>query len=167
MLWVKDLLSRLGIAYIVVSLDGAILVEELTEEKEKELKKGLLVGKLYLMDAAEGWSVEKIKFLCHVWEETVHDNNPITRAKYLVSQLGGNDDAICAFFKEKEGMVISQFCLNNKLSRAMVMLLTTKLTISEIYVDLHYPSEAYFCRRFHIGTHQTPTQFRDAGVMPA
>ncbi len=165
-LWVQSVLTSLGLAYEVVSLDGAILRAELSDAKRKALRKCLLVGNLYLLDVIEGWSTEKIKFLCHVWEETVHDHNPITRSAYLVSQLGGNDDAIGVFFKANEGVVISQFCLKDKLRRAMLMLLNTTLTLTEIYIELHYPSEAYFCRRFFISTKQTPTQFRIAGVMP-
>lgn len=63
-------------------------------------------------------------------------------------------------FKAQFGISPSQYVINKKMQRAMLLLRDSDKTVMEISDQLGYDNELYFSRIFHLKTGFTPSEFR-------
>lgn len=71
-----------------------------------------------------------------------------------------NPDYLSRLFKHETGQSLSDYILEQRLSLAKSLLVSTNLPISDISLHLGYSSFSYFSRTFKNATGITPMEYR-------
>lgn len=157
---VKEQLKKLGLHFIVLELGEVDIMEELTNQQRNELKYGLSLSGLELMDDKKAVLIEKIK---NVIIEMVHyaDEFPKTNySDYISEKLKHDYTYLSNIFSEVKGITIQQFIIIHKIERAKELLLYDELNLTEISYRLNYSSVAHLSNQFKKITGLTPSHFK-------
>ncbi|MDR1644132.1 MAG: response regulator [Clostridiales bacterium] len=78
----------------------------------------------------------------------------------LASKVFISPDYMSHIFKEKTGMSLSKFIINERIQCAKELLLQNKLGIMEIGMECGFANSSYFSKQFRAATGQTPQEFK-------
>ncbi|MBK7477557.1 MAG: AraC family transcriptional regulator [Haliscomenobacter sp.] len=157
---VKEALKNLGVHFIIVDLGEVEIMEDLSQEQRTQLKEGLLLTGLELMDDRKGILIERIK---NAIVEMVHhsDDNPKTNfSDYLSEKLNYDYTYLANLFSEVQGATIGQFIIAHKIERIKELITYGELNMSEIAWKMNYSSVAHLSNQFKKITGLTPTHFK-------
>lgn len=93
-----------------------------------------------------------------------HVEEPL-RAEHVASAMGLSASRIRARFKDETGLTLQRYILHRKVQRAVELMDTTKLSITEIAYRLSFSSSQYFATVFKRIAMRSPTDFA-ADVRP-
>lgn len=157
---VKDELKKMGLHFIVVELGEVDIMETLSFDQRRELKSGLLVSGLELMDDKRAVLIEKIK---NVIIEMVHYSDELPKinySDYLSEKLHHDYTYLSNIFSEVKGITIQQFIIIHKIEKAKELLLYDELNLTEISYKLNYSSLAHLSNQFKKVTGLSPSHFK-------
>ena len=159
---VKEELKNLGLQseYVVVDLGVVEVLEDISEEQRKQLKKNLLISGLELLDDTKSILIEKI---INVVMEVIHysDALPATNfSDYLSEKLSYDYTYLANIFSEVKGITLQQFIIIQKIERAKELLLYEESSLTQIAKKLQYSSVAHLSNQFKKVTGLTPTFFK-------
>ncbi|WP_188770754.1 helix-turn-helix domain-containing protein [Emticicia aquatilis] len=157
---VKEALRKLGLHFIVVDLGVVDIMEVLSEEQTKSLRKMLLSAGLELMDDKKAMLIEKIK---KVIIEMVHyaEELPKTNFSDFISKKLDYDYTYLAnLFSEVQGTTIEQYIISHKVERIKELIVYGEMNITEIANNMNYSSVAHLSSQFKKATGLTPTHFK-------
>lgn len=157
---VKEELKKLGLHFVVVELGEIDIMETLDLEQWKELKAGLLLSGLELMDDKKAVLIEKIK---NVIIEMVHYSDELPKTNYsdyISEKLNLDYTYLSNIFSEVKGITIQQFIIVHKIERAKELMLYDELNLTEISYKLNYSSVAHLSNQFKKVTGLTPSHFK-------
>lgn len=157
---VKEELKKLGLHYVFVELGKIEILENITIEQRKQLKKNLLKSGLELLEDKKSILIEKIK---NVIIEMVHHSEELPRVNYsdyISEQLGYAYTYLANIFSEVKGITIQQFIIIHKIERVKELLIYDELNLTEISFKMHYSSVAHLSNQFKKITGLTPTFYR-------
>jgi AraC-like DNA-binding protein len=160
-LLVKEELKKLGIRYVIVDLGTVEMLEDITADQRKQLKKNLLKSGLELMDDKRSILIEKIK---NVIVEMIHysDELPnVNYSDYISEKLGYDYTYLANTFSEVKGITIQQFIIMHKIEKVKELLIYDELNLTEISYKLHYSSVAHLSNQFKKITGLTPTFYKE------
>jgi len=157
---VKEELKKIGLHFIIVDLGVVEIMENISEEKRKLLKAGLLESGLELMDDKKAILIEKIKTI--IIEMVHHVEQPIkvNFSDYLSEKLGQNYTYLANLFSEVQGSTIEQFLISHKIERIKELIIYDELNITEIAWKMNYSSVAHLSAQFKKVTGLSPIHFK-------
>jgi len=157
---VKEELKKLGLHYVIVDLGMVEVLEDITKEQRKQLKKNLLKSGLELLDSKKSILIEKIK---NVITEMIHYSEELPKVNdsdYISEKLGYDYTYLANTFSEVKGITIQQFIIIHKIERVKELLLYDELNLTEIAHKLHYSSVAHLSNQFKKVTGLSPSYYR-------
>lgn len=157
---VEEELKKLGLHYAVVDLGSVEILENITADQRRVLKKNLLHSGLELLDDKRSILIEKIK---NVIVEMIHyqDDMPKTNySDYIAEKLGYDYTYLSNIFSEVKGINIQQFIINHKIERVKELLLYEDLNLTEISYKMHYSSVAHLSNQFKKVTGLPPSFYK-------
>ena len=157
---VKEELKKLGLHFIVVDLGEVEIMENISLDVLAQLKTGLAVSGLELMDDKKAVLIEKIK---NVITEMIHhtDEQPkMNYSDFIAEKLNYDYTYLSNLFSEVKGITIQQFIIVHKIERAKEFLLYDELNLTEISYKLHYSSVAHLSNQFKKVTGLSPSHFK-------
>lgn len=159
-LLVQEELQKLGLHYVVVDLGMVEILEDITEEQRRQLKKNLMKSGLELLDNKKSIMIEKIK---NIIVEMIHysDEMPkVNYSDYISEKMGYDYTYLANMFSEVKGITIQQFIIIHKIERVKELLIYDELNLTEISYKLHYSSVAHLSNQFKKITGLTPTFYK-------
>jgi AraC-like DNA-binding protein len=157
---VQEELKKMGLHFIVVELGEVEIMEELSTEQWNELKSGLSISGLELMDDKRAVLIEKIK---NVITEMIHDTDEMPKMNYsdfISEKLNYDYTYLSNLFSEIKGVTIQQFIIVHKIEKAKELIMYGELNLTEISYKLHYSSVAHLSNQFKKITGMSPSQFK-------
>jgi AraC-like DNA-binding protein len=157
---VKDELKKLGLHFILVELGEVEIMEDITEGQLEELRAGLLVLGLELMDDKRAVLIEKIKTIII---EMVHHTNEglkINFSNFLSEKLNHSYNYLANLFSEVQGITIEQFIILHKIERIKELIIYDELNITEIAWKMNYSSVQHLSNQFKKATGLSPSHFK-------
>jgi len=157
---VKDELRKLGLHYVIVDLGEVEIMEDITAEQRLQLKNGLLLSGLELMDDKRGILIEKIKAII---VEMVHYADELPKVNfsiYLAEKLNYGYTYMANLFSEVQGITIEQFIISHKIERIKELMIYDELNITEIAWKMNYSSVAHLSNQFKKMTGLSPSHFK-------
>jgi YesN/AraC family two-component response regulator len=157
---VKEELKRLGLHFIVVDLGEVDIMENISDEQREQLKTGLLLSGLELMDDKRAMLIEKI---INVIVEMVHYSDQLPKINYsdfISEKLKHDYTYLSNIFSEVKGITIQQFIINHKIERVKELLLYDELNLTEISYRMQNSSVAHLSNQFKKNTGLSPTHFK-------
>lgn len=157
---VKEELKKLHLHFIFVDLGEVEIMEDISEEKLRQLKIALLATGLELMDDKRAILIEKIK---NIIIEMVHHNNEEIKTNFsdfLSEKLNYDYTYLANLFSEVQGTTIAQFIIAHKIERIKELIIYDELSISEIAWKMNYSSVAHLSNQFKKITGLTPSHFK-------
>lgn len=157
---VKNVLKSLGLHYILVDLGEIEIMENLSLNKQLELKQALSQIGLELMDNRKAILIEKIK---QVIIEMVHyaDELPLVNySNYISEKLNHDYTYLSNIFSEVKGITIQQFIIIHKIERIKELIIYDEMNITEIAWKMNYSSVAHLSNQFKKITGLSPTHFK-------
>jgi AraC-like DNA-binding protein len=157
---VKEVLTNLGLHFIVVDLGEVEIMEDLSEEQRGDVRSALLLTGLELMDDKKAILIEKIK---NVITEMIHytdESIKINYSDYISEKLNYDYTYLSNLFSEVKGITIQQYVIINKIERAKELILYEELNLTEISYRLHYSSVAHLSNQFKKITGLSPSDFK-------
>lgn len=85
--------------------------------------------------------------------------NPNSSISEIATRYAMSESGFRKLFKDKFGMSPVQYRTEAKIARAIYLLESTEMSISEIADQLGFYDTAYFCKRFQAHTGLTPKQY--------
>lgn len=161
---VKDELKKLGLHFIVVDLGEVEIMETLSIDEWKDLKSGLLLAGLELMDNKRAILIEQIK---NVIIEMVHHTDSMIKVNFsdfLSEKLNYDYTYMANLFSEVQGSTIEHFIINHKIERIKELIIYDELNISEIAWKMNYSSVAHLSNQFKKMTGLSPSHFKKLKV---
>jgi len=89
-----------------------------------------------------------------------HYNEPIDNSK-LAAIIHLTPNYLCTLFKKEEKMTVRAYIEKVRLERAVFLLITDDMSISDISAEVGYKQPSYFCRVFRDYYNETPTEYRE------
>jgi len=157
---VKEELKKLGLHFILVELGEVDIMEVLTKDQLEQLKAGLLVSGLELMDDKRSVLIEKIK---NAVIEMVHHSEEglkINFSNYLSEKLNHDYTYMANLFSEVQGTTIAKFIISHKIERIKELMIYDELNITEIAWKMNYSSVAHLSNQFKKVTGLSPSHFK-------
>ena len=157
---VKEELKKLGLHYVIVDLGLVEILEDISPNQFKELRKNLAVSGLELLDDKKSILIEKIK---NVIIEMVHYTDEIPKVNYsdyISEKLNHDYTYLSNVFSEVKGITIQQFIIHHKIERVKELLLYDEMNLTEIAYILNYSSVAHLSNQFKKITGLSPTFFK-------
>lgn len=157
---VRDELKKLGLHFIVVDLGIVEIMENISMEKRQQLKQGLLISGLELMDDKKAILIEKIK---NIIIEMIHHSDEVIKVNfsdYLSEKLDHNYTYLANLFSEVQGTTIEQFIISHKIERIKELMIYGELNITEIAWKMNYSSVAHLSSQFKKVTGLSPSHFK-------
>ncbi len=158
---VKSELERLELHHTIVELGEVEIAEELSIQKQEQLKSALLNFGLELMDDKKTMLIEKVK---NIIVEMIHYNDELPKinfSDYLSQKLHYDYTYLSNLFCEVKGITIEHYIIAHKIERAKEMLLYNELSLTEIAYQLHYSSVSHLSNQFKKVTGLTPSFFKN------
>lgn len=157
---VKEELRKLDLHFIVVDLGEVEIMENITEEQREQLKTGLFLIGLELMDDKRAILIQRIK---NVIIEMVHhtDEMPnVNFSTYLSEKLSYDYTYMANLFSDVQGTTIEQFIILHKIERIKELIIYNELNLTEISYKMNYSSVAHLSNQFKKMTGLTPSHFK-------
>jgi AraC-like DNA-binding protein len=157
---VKVELKKLGLHFIVLDLGEVEIMEDISQEQRKQLKKALLISGLELMDDKRGILIEKIKT---VVIEMVDRKDQAMKSNFsalLSEKLSYDYTYLSNLFSEMQGTTIEQFIIAHKVERIKELIIYDELNITEIAFRMNYSSVAHLSNQFKKVTGLSPSHFK-------
>ena len=157
---VKEELRKLGLHFIVVDLGEVEIMEIISEEQREELKAGLLLIGLELMDDKRAILIQRIK---NVIVEMVHHSDEMPQVNFstfLSEKLSYDYTYMANLFSEVQGTTIEQFIISHKIERIKELIIYDELNLTEISYKMNYSSVAHLSNQFKKMTGLTPSHFK-------
>ena len=157
---VKEELRKLGLHFIVVELGEVEIMENISAEQREQLKTGLLLSGLELMDDRRSVLIERIK---NVIIEMVHHTDEVIKVNfshYLSEKLNHDYTYLANLFSEVQGTTIEQFIIAHKIERIKELIIYGELNITEIAWKMNYSSVAHLSNQFKKMTGLSPSHFK-------
>ena len=157
---VKEELRKLGLHFIVVELGEVEIMENISGEQREQLKTGLLLSGLELMDDRRSVLIERIK---NVIIEMVHHTDEVIKVNfshYLSEKLNHDYTYLANLFSEVQGTTIEQFIISHKIERVKELIIYGELNITEIAWKMNYSSVAHLSNQFKKMTGLSPSHFK-------
>jgi len=161
---VKEVLTNLGLHFIVVDLGEVDIMENITLEQREQLKMDLLSSGLELMDDKRAILIEKIK---NAVVEMIHHADEQLKTNFsdfLSEKLNHNYTYLANLFSEVQGMTIEQFIIAHKIERIKELIIYDELNITEIAWKMNYSSVAHLSNQFKKATGLSPSHFKQLKV---
>jgi AraC-like DNA-binding protein len=162
---VKEVLTRLGINYVVIDLGMVEVLEDISEAQRLQLQQDLQRYGLELLEDKRSILIEQIKNIIiemiHYSEEMPHVNY----SDYISEKMGYDYTYLSNIFSEVKGITIQQFIILHKIEKIKELLLYDELSLTEISYRLHYSSVAHLSNQFKKITGLTPSYYRSLGEM--
>jgi AraC-like DNA-binding protein len=157
---VKEVLTNLGLHFIVVDLGEIDIMENISAEQREQLKLDLLSSGLELMDDKRAILIEKIKNaiveMIHHADEQIKTNF----SDFLSARLNHNYTYLANLFSEVQGSTIEQFIIAHKIERIKELIIYDELNITEIAWKMNYSSVAHLSNQFKKATGLSPSHFK-------
>ncbi|MBL7870966.1 MAG: helix-turn-helix transcriptional regulator [Cyclobacteriaceae bacterium] len=157
---VKEELIKLGLHFILVELGEVEIMENISEEQERQLKEALSRSGLELMDDKRAVLIEKIRI---VITEMIHHSDELPKVNYsdyISEKLNYDYTYLSNLFSEIRGITIQQYIIIHKIERAKELMLYDELNLTQISYKLHYSSVAHLSNQFKKVTGLTPSHFK-------
>lgn len=157
---VKKALHSLDLHYVVVHLGEVDVMETLSPEQRRHLKRELFASGLELMDDKKGVMVEAIK---KAILEAIHGDNPMAKTSFsnmLSQKLGLDYTQMANLFSEVMGTTIEQYVINHKVERIKELMMFGDLSITEIAWRMNYSSVAHLSNQFKKITGLPPSYYK-------
>ena len=161
---VKELLTNLGLHFIVVDLGEVDVMENISLEQREQLKLDLLSSGLELMDDKRAILIEKIK---NAVVEMIHHADEQLKTNFsdfLSAKLNHNYTYLANLFSEVQGTTIEQFIIAHKIERIKELIIYDELNITEIAWKMNYSSVAHLSNQFKKATGLSPSHFKQLKV---
>ncbi len=158
---VKAELNKLGLHFIVVDLGEVEIMEELTSAQQQQLRVGLSVSGLELMDDKRAVLIERIK---NVITQMVHESEDLPKVNYsdyISQKLNYDYTYLSNLFSEVKGITIQQFIIIHKIEKVKELLFYDELNLTEISYRMHYSSVAHLSNQFKKVTGMTPSAYKN------
>jgi AraC-like DNA-binding protein len=157
---VKEELKKLGLHFILVELGEVEIMENISEDQERQLKIALGHSGLELIDDKRAVLIEKIKM---VITEMIHYSDELPKVNYsdyISEKLNYDYTYLSNLFSEVRGITIQQYIIVHKIERAKELILYDELNLTQISYKLHYSSVAHLSNQFKKVTGLTPSHFK-------
>jgi AraC-like DNA-binding protein len=157
---VKAELKKIGLHFIVVNLGEVEIMENINSLQREQLKTGLRLSGLELMDDKRAVLIEKIKTI--IIEMVHHSDEMIkTNFSYFLSEKLQHDYTYLAnLFSEIQGTTIEKFIISHKVERIKELIIYDELNITEIAWKMNYSSVAHLSNQFKKATGLSPSHFK-------
>src|ERR1700722_17205097 len=106
---VKEELNKLGLHYVIVDLGEVEVMEDLSVLELEQLRAGLQVSGLELMDDKKGVMIEKIKNTIIEMIHHADEAMKVNLSDYLSEKLKHDYTYLANLFSEVQGITIAQF----------------------------------------------------------
>jgi two-component system response regulator YesN len=80
--------------------------------------------------------------------------------QYIADHVGLSPDYVVKLFKKETGLSISDYILQERMSRAKELLLKSDMSISDVALSVGYMNFSYFSTLFRKETSMTPQEYR-------
>jgi len=157
---VKEELNKLGLHYVIVDLGEVEVMEDLSVLELEQLRAGLQVSGLELMDDKKGVMIEKIKNTIIEMIHHADEAMKVNLSDYLSEKLKHDYTYLANLFSEVQGITIAQFVAAHKIERIKELIMYDELNITEIAWKMNYSSVAHLSNQFKKATGFTPSQFK-------
>jgi AraC-like DNA-binding protein len=157
---VKDELKKLGLHFILVDLGEVDVMEDISVYQREQLREGLLVSGLELMDDKKAILIEKIKTIIIEMIHHTDDGLKVNFSNYLSEKLDHNYTYLANLFSEVQGTTIEQFIILHKIERIKELIIYDELNITEIAWKMNYSSVAHLSNQFKKVTGLSPSHFK-------
>ncbi len=157
---VREELKKLELHFTPVELGEVEIMENITMEQREQIKSGLLLSGLELMDDKRAMLIEKIK---NVVVEMVHytdEVNKVNFSDFLSEKLHYDYTYMANLFSEVQGTTIEQFIISHKIERIKELIIYGELNITEIAWKMNYSSVAHLSNQFKKMTGLSPSHFK-------
>lgn len=157
---VKEVLSEMGLHFVIVDLGTVEIMEKLSEEDWLELKSKLAGVGLELLDDKRSILIERIK---SVIIELVHYSKELPQinySDYISEKLNYDYTYLANVFSEVKGITIQQYIITHKIERVKELLLYDELNLTEIADLLRYSSVGHLSNQFKKVTGLSPTFYK-------
>lgn len=157
---VKEVLSEMGLHFVIVDLGTVEIMEKLSEEDWLELKSKLACVGLELLDDKRSILIERIK---SVIIELVHYSKELPQinySDYISEKLNYDYTYLANVFSEVKGITIQQYIITHKIERVKELLLYDELNLTEIADLLRYSSVGHLSNQFRKVTGLSPTFYK-------
>jgi two-component system response regulator YesN len=95
----------------------------------------------------------------------LHLDDELLSRQYIADYVGLSPDYVVKLFKKETGVSISDYLLQQRLSRAKELLLKSDMSISDVALSVGYANFSYFSTLFRKETAMTAQEFRRRYVM--
>jgi len=157
---VREELKKIGLRYVNVDLGMVEVLEDITQNQLRQLKKNLLRIGLELLENRKAILIEKVK---NVIIEMIHYSDELPKinySDYISEKLKYNYNYLSNSFSEVKGITIQQFIILHKIEMVKELILYNELNLSEISNKLHYSSLAHLSKQFKKVTGLSPSFFK-------
>lgn len=157
---VREELKKMGLHFTPVELGEVEIMENISMEQREQIKIGLHLSGLELMDDKKAMLIEKIK---NVIIEMVHYTDELIKmnfSDFLSEKLGYDYTYMANLFSEVQGTTIEQFIIAHKIERIKEFIIYDELNITEIAWKMNYSSVAHLSNQFKKMTGLSPSHFK-------
>lgn len=156
----RQILERLDISYVKISLGEVVLEKPLTKEQYDTLQTEVKKVGFELLEDKNERLVNSIKsiIISDIYEGEGFSNQNLS--VILSEQLHYDYSHLSNLFKSLEGKSINTFQQNIKIERIKELLEYDELSISQIADNLGFGNAAYLSTTFKKHTGITPSQYR-------
>jgi AraC-like DNA-binding protein len=157
---VRKELKKLDLHFTPVELGEVEIMENISMEQREQIKIGLHLSGLELMDDKKAILIEKIK---NVIVEMVHYSEEFIKinfSDFLSEKLNYDYTYMANLFSEIQGITIEQFVIAHKIERIKELIMYDELSITEIAWKMNYSSVAHLSNQFKKMTGLSPSHFK-------
>ena len=160
-IYVKQVLDKLKIKYVSVSLGEIDLVKMLNQRQHNQLAEELCNADLELVDdKIINRLIQDIKTKIVENIDNSESLNFVNCSVYLAKKLSHDYTYMSNIFAKVEGISIQEFCLNYKIKKVKEYILNGKYNFAEISYKLNYSSPAHLTNQFKKRIGVTPSKYK-------
>jgi len=157
---VKEELKKLGLHFIIVDLGVVDIMENISPGQREQIRTGLLLSGLELMDDKRGVLIEKIKTTIIEMVHHTDEEIKINFSDFISKKLNHDYTYLSNLFSEVEGTTIEHFIIAHKVERIKELIIYDELNITEIASKMNYSSVAHLSNQFKKVTGLSPSHFK-------
>jgi YesN/AraC family two-component response regulator len=160
LMFVRGELDRLGLKGISVEISEIDAHDELTPFQYEKLRLVLAQAGIELLEDKKDVLVQRIKYL--IMALVYHSEEPLIHnlSTYLSETLRHDYTYMSNLFSALQHVTIEKFYIRHKIERVKELLLSGKMTLTDIALKMHYSSLAHLSNQFKKETGLTTSQFK-------